>query len=96
MSKLSENISVDLSYVYQDTKNRETGGELAYSPQHNAKITGKFLLPTRTKVETIVKAVSHSYSSPDTIESQKLDAYCVVNTKIIQLLESLLNEQCII
>ncbi len=50
---------------YQEAENSKTDNELAYSPRHNAKFTGKFVLPTKTKVEAIVKAVSHRYSSPE-------------------------------
>ncbi|MBU1056038.1 MAG: TonB-dependent receptor [Proteobacteria bacterium] len=82
-SELTKNISTDLSYIYQDTKNKETGGELSQAPHHNFKITGKFVLPTKTKIETIFKAVSSQYSSPDTPQEQKLDSYAVVNLKVI-------------
>ncbi len=79
----SENISMDLCYIYQDTKNKETGGELAYAPHHNLKVTGKFVLPFKTKIETIFKTVSRQYSSPDTPRSITLDGYSVVNMKVI-------------
>ena len=82
-SKWQKNISLDLSYIYQDTENKETSKDLPYSPRHNAKLTGKFVLPTETKVETIFKALSHQYSSPGTVQSKKLDSYCVVNLKTI-------------
>ena len=81
--KLHKDISLDLDYIYQDTENKETDSELQYSPRHNVKVTGKFALPTGTKLETIFKAVSHQYSSPDTAQSEKLDSYCLVNLKVI-------------
>lgn len=79
----SGHISTDLCYIYQDTKNKETGGELAYAPHHNLKITGKFVLPTQTKIETTFKTVSRQYSSPDTSQAITIDGYCVVNMKVI-------------
>ncbi|MGB5157344.1 TonB-dependent receptor plug domain-containing protein [Desulfobacterium sp. N47] len=82
-SEWTKSISTELSYIYQDTKNKETGGELSYAPDHSLKITGKFVLPTKTRVETILKAVSRQYSSPNTPQSQKLDGYAVVNMKVI-------------
>ena len=82
-SKWQGNISLDLSYIYQDTENKETNSDLPYSPRHNVKLTGKFVLPTGTKVEAIFKALSHQYSSPGTVQSKKLDSYCVVNLKAI-------------
>jgi len=75
---------MDLNYIYQNTKNKETGGKLAYSPEHNAKITGKFVLPAKTRIETILKCISDQYSSPNTAQAEKIDSYCVVNLKIIQ------------
>lgn len=77
-------ISMDLNYIYQHTKNKETGNELAYSPEHSAKLTGKLVLPAKTRIETIVKYVNNQYSSPDTAQKEKIDAHCVVNVKIIQ------------
>jgi len=77
-------MSLDLNYIYQHTKNKETGNELAYSPEHSAKLTGKWELPAKTRIETIVKYVSNQYSSPDTARKEKIDAHCVVNVKIIQ------------
>ena len=82
-SKWQGNISLDLSYIYQDTENKETNKDLPYSPRHNAKLTGKFVLPTGTKIEAIFKALSRQYSSPGTVQSKKLDSYCVVNLKTI-------------
>ena len=77
-------MSTDLNYIYQDTKNKASGCKLAYSPKHNTKITVKFVLPAKTKIETILKCISSQYSSPNTAQSEKIDSYCVVNLKIIQ------------
>jgi len=82
-SRWSKAISVELSYIYQKAENRKTDDELAYSPRHNAKVTGKFFLPTRTKVEAIIKAVSHRYSNPEGETPIRLDSYCVADAKII-------------
>ena len=83
-SKWSKDIALDLSYIYLDTKNKDTGGELTYSPKHKAKITGKFTLPTKTKVETIIKVVSDQQGNLDNTPEEALDDYSVVNLKIIQ------------
>jgi vitamin B12 transporter len=77
-------ISMDLNYIYQHTKNKKTGNKLAYSPEHSVKLTGKWELLARTRIETIVKCVSDQYSSPDTPQKEKINAHCVVNLKIIQ------------
>ncbi len=82
-SKLPGNVSLDMCYIYLDTKNKENRNELAYSPHHNVKITLKYELPVQTRVEAIFKAVSDQYSSPDTSQSKKMDDYCVLNLKIL-------------
>lgn len=81
--RLLEDILLEFDYVYLDTENRDTDYELQYSPKHNVKVTGKFMIPTRTKIEAMFKAVSHRYSSPGTARAKKLDAYCLVNLKVI-------------
>ena len=83
-SEISKTVSVDISYVYQNTEDEDRDDELYYSPQHNIKITGKYHLPTGTKVETILKTVSRRYSSSGAGGAYKLDGYSVVNLKIIQ------------
>ncbi|MBW1706033.1 MAG: TonB-dependent receptor [Deltaproteobacteria bacterium] len=83
-SKWTKYFSADFNYIYQDTENKETGSELAYSPEHSAKLTGKLVLPARTRIETVLKYKGNQYSSPDTAQAEKIDAYCVVNLKIIQ------------
>ena len=83
-SEWTKKMSTDLNYIYQDTKNKASGCKLAYSPKHNTKITVKFVLPAKTKIETILKCISSQYSSPNTAQSEKIDSYCVVNLKIIQ------------
>lgn len=82
--KLSDNLSADLSYIYQDTKNRESGNNLAYSPEHQAKITIKYSLPFKTRMEAILKYADAQMSSPDTNQAEKLDSYTIVDIKIIR------------
>lgn len=81
--KWSGNVSVDVSYIYQDTKNKQTGGELTYAPRNSGKVTGKFVLPTRTRIEAIFKAKGSQYSTIDNNQSGRLDAYNTVDMKII-------------
>ncbi len=82
-TKWSESLATDLCYIYQDTKNKKTGGELGYAPHHNLKVIGKYVMSTRTKIETTFKAVSRQYSSPDTAQSITMGGYVVVNLKMI-------------
>ncbi len=77
------NITMDISYIYQDTENKDTGSVLAYSPDQTLKVTGKFNLPSRTRIEATVKGNSSQYSSPGTDQEEKLDSYAAMNMKII-------------
>lgn len=80
---LSVNASLDTSYVFQNTENKNTGSDLAYSPEHSFKVTGNFRLPSKTRIEASLKANSTQYSSPGTPQEKKLDSYSVMNMKII-------------
>ncbi|MBN2420214.1 MAG: TonB-dependent receptor, partial [Deltaproteobacteria bacterium] len=77
------NITMDMSYIYQDTENNETGAVLPYSPDHTFKVTGNFSLPTKTRIEATVKGNSRQYSSPGTPQEEVLDSYATMNMKII-------------
>ncbi|MGD9160699.1 MAG: TonB-dependent receptor [Desulfobacteraceae bacterium] len=80
---VTANITMDMSYIYQDTENKDTGTVLTYSPDHKFKITGKIKLPTKTRIEATVKGSSSQYSSPGTDQEEKLDSYATMNMKII-------------
>ena len=76
-------ITMDMSYIYQDTENKETGTVLPYSPDHTFKVTGNFTLPCKTRIEATVKGNSRQYSSPGTEQEKVLDSYGTVNMKVI-------------
>ncbi len=81
--KLSSKASVDFNYIFQESKNEETDGELTYTPRHKGKITGKYILGTGTRLEAILRAVGDQYSDPENTDSKKLDAYSFIDLKII-------------
>ncbi len=81
---VTELILIDISYIYQDTKNKDTGTVLAYSPEHKFRITGKFSLPAKTRFEATIKGNSRQYSSPGTAREEKLDKYAALYLKIVQ------------
>jgi len=74
----------DLNYILQTSKNRETGGKLAYIPQSKLKATLKFSLKTITRVEMIFRALSHQYSEAENKKSEIIDSYTSTDIKIIR------------
>jgi vitamin B12 transporter len=82
--KWKKDASLDLSYIFQKSKDKETDGVLIYTPRHKAKITGKYVLATGTRLEVILRAVSDQYSDSENSDSKKLDDYMNVDLKMIQ------------
>lgn len=78
-------VSVDLDYIVQDSENRETGKELAYTPRNTFKATVKYNLPEwKTRLETKLRYYDPRYSEVEARESEKLDAYTTVDLKLLQ------------
>jgi vitamin B12 transporter len=78
-------VSVDLDYIVQDSENRETRKELAYTPRNTFKATVKYTLPGwKTRLETKLKYYDSRYSESEARESEKLDAYTTVDLKLLQ------------
>jgi len=83
--KIKNNMAdLDLNYILQTSKNRETGGKLTYVPKSKLKATLKFSLKTATRVEMIFRALSHQYSEPENKNSEIIDSYTCTDMKIIQ------------
>ncbi len=82
--KWKKDASIDISYIFQKSKDKETDGELIYTPRHKAKITGKYVLATNTRLEAILRAVSDQYSDSENSDSKKIDDYTSVDLKMIQ------------
>jgi iron complex outermembrane receptor protein len=80
---ITDNITMDMSYIYQDTENRQSGTVLPYSPDHTFKVTGNLSLPSKTRIEATIKGNSRQYSSPGTEQEEMLDSYATMNMKII-------------
>ncbi len=76
-------IAMDMSYIYQDTENEDTGYILPYSPNHTFRVTGNLTLPSKTRVEATVKGNSRQYASPGTLQEEVLDKYAAMDIKII-------------
>lgn len=78
-------LSLDLDYILQDSENKATGRELAYTPQHTVKTTIKYTLPGwDTRLETNFRYQSDRYSEAEARESEKLDDYVTVDLKLLQ------------
>jgi iron complex outermembrane receptor protein len=79
---VSPDTGIDLSYVFQDTENKDTGKQLSYSPAHAIKLVVKTVLPTRTRLEWITRAQSEQYSDDKNTEAEKLDQYITCDVKL--------------
>lgn len=78
-------LSLNLSYILQDSENLETGKELAYTPRHKLKVTFKYTLPGwETRLETSFRYQSERYSEAEARESEKLDDYATLDFKLLQ------------
>lgn len=77
-------LDLDLSHVWQKTRNRQTGTELTYAPNHKFKASVTTTLPTRTRLETTVTSVSGFFSDLENTADKKVDGYTAVNFKILQ------------
>jgi iron complex outermembrane receptor protein len=82
--ELGTTVSFDLSYVWQQSRNRENGGELTYTPTHKFKLTLNWRLPTKTLTETTLTRVSRQFSDLENSPEKSVDGYTTVDLKIIQ------------
>lgn len=80
----SDDASLDLSYVVQDSEEKESGNRLTYAPTHRLKITPRLRLRTGTRVEVAFRLVSEQYSDLENSDFGKLDGYVAVDLKLTQ------------
>ncbi len=81
--QLASRASLDLSYVWQQSRNRENDNELTYTPAHNFKVTLNWALPTRTRTETTLTRVSRQFSDLENTAEKTVNGYTTVDLKII-------------
>jgi vitamin B12 transporter len=81
---LAAGATLDLSYVWQQSRNQENHKALTYTPEHKFKATLNWALPTKTRTETTVTSVSRQFSDLENIAQKKVDGYTTVDLKIIQ------------
>lgn len=82
--KWANGLVADFNYIWQKTRNKDMGNDLAYSPNHKTKLTFKYVLKTKTRLETIIRTVSSQYSDVENTKSEKIDSYSTADLKIIQ------------
>ena len=81
-------LNVDISYILQDSENRETGQELAYTPRHEFKTTLQYTLPpTDTRLETTVRGESEQFSESGARPEWRLGDFVTVDLKALQPVE---------
>lgn len=80
---LPQKTGIDISYIWQDTENRQNDKRLSFAPRHTVKLTGKKTFGTGTRVTVLVKGVSEQYTDTANTESQKLDAYVTTQAGIV-------------
>lgn len=83
MFRIAEAVTVDFSYVFQDTENKETSGELAYAPKHQGKVSIKAVTPFKMRLELLARAYSHQFSDTKNLEAESISGYATVDAKAI-------------
>lgn len=83
--KFGNGLMTDFNYILQDSKNRETGGELNYTPHHKLKTTLRYTVArTKTRLETTLRYVAKQYTEVENQTDLQLDDYLTVDLKAIQ------------
>ena len=79
-------LSVDLSYIVQDSENEDTKKELAYTPRNTVKVTGKYTLPVwDTRLEATLRYTDERNNSENDEEVVvTLADYITVDLKLLQ------------
>jgi vitamin B12 transporter len=79
-------LSVDLSYILQDSENEDTTRELAYTPRNTVKVTGKYTIPRLdTRLEATVRYTDErNNSESDNGDVVTLADYATVDLKLLQ------------
>ena len=75
---------MDISYVWQQSENRENDQDLTYTPDHKLKAKLNWCLPTKTRMETTVSYVSRHYSDLENSSEKSVSGYTTLDLKIIQ------------
>ncbi len=82
--KLSKTAAIDMSWVWQESENRDNKKELTYAPDQKFKTTLRWTLPTGTRTETTLNCVGSHFSDIANSPEKKVDGYTTVDLKLIQ------------
>ena len=74
----------DISYVWQQSQNRENDKNLTYTPEHKFKVKLNWRLPTETRLETTALYVSRHYSDLENTSEKSVSGYTTFDLKMIQ------------
>ena len=84
-----DSLSMDFNYILQNTQTRSDDAsmddkELSYSPRHHGKITVKYRLPTKTRLEVIARGYTSQFTDAANTTAEKIDGYTTVDAKVVQ------------
>ena len=79
---LSDRISLDINYIWQDTENKDNQKKLSYAPEHTVKLILKTQFPTDTRLEWTTRGYSKQYSDNLNTEEERIDPYLATDVKI--------------
>lgn len=75
----------DLSFIYQNSRNKATGKDLPYTPGIKMKTTVQYTLPKlKTRLEGSVRYESSRFSQADNLPTQKINDYVTVDIRVTQ------------
>ncbi|WDP91024.1 MAG: TonB-dependent receptor [Desulfobacter sp.] len=79
---LSDKTGIELSYILQETENKDNNKDLSYAPAHSAKLIFKTEIFTKTRLEWTTRGYSKQYSDNDNTEAERLDPYLTTDVKL--------------
>ncbi|HPX62312.1 MAG TPA: TonB-dependent receptor [Deltaproteobacteria bacterium] len=75
----------DVSVIYQNSKNRDTGKDLPYTPDIKMKTTLQYTLPKlKTRLEGTLRYEGVRYSQAENLGSQKMSDYITMDMRVTQ------------
>ncbi len=78
-------LTLDTSFIYQNSKIRDTGMDLPYTPDIKMKTTLQYALPKlKTRLEGSVRYEGERYSQSENLPAQKMSDYVTVDLKVTQ------------
>ena len=80
---LATTLTGDVSYTWQQTRNRANGRQLTYAPAHRFKLTGRYAhTSTGARFEATLNGASRQYSDLANTDAKSVDGYLSVDARI--------------